>query len=594
MSESNIILPENKDNKTSRQKNTETKSPKQAAVSGRNIDRMPATTIKTTIQRKRIYSLKRLFKQPPDDEPSAEQEQHAEQIQNFIKRYGDKHDIDNVGIRTKLENFATKLGYNFSQLWDKAQAQTQDTADQDAPQQAIAAPQTKIKQQFQDDEPTRPNQQKSVQVSWKQPNGTQIIQQTQKQKIQEILELKKKQNITSNIPQTTLAYIQNQPITERLYRLIDQGEISATEKTQRIKDALARGAMAHWYDQDKIMEKAEKFKIDTTQTPEQIHKALMQAVGEQEYQEALQTVHDNAAKFGKDYPAEAAALTKLSDNEKVALWAYTSKIFQDINGAFINAAHAAPELINPNQDSLSPGSEQNIAALYAKQSNKDSALLAQTTIDAMAKLPQLTTTVHRTITPPTSATKQFAKGTDFYYPGITSTVDQKDSILFEQYTELPQDKNLASLRLIMNVNNGARVGFFGINAGDPGVGNEILVPPGTMFHIDSNMGNIDPSDLQRNNVTDSQARLRHVNMRQIDQDGQLVNVHSKPTLTPRKPLNREAAEKHLESLVAQAPERTKQAINEIHAPKKQAKPKTETAPAKSGILSRLFSLWNAD
>lgn len=626
MSESTTIPPNNEnneDNKTTkpRRKTTKTtrkttyikqtskktttiKSPKQTAISGRNADRTPATIIKNTIIHKPIYSLKKLFakhlqappseqESSPDQEPAPDPKQHTEQIQNFIKRYGDKHDIDNIGMRVKLENFAAKLGYDFSQLWDGAQQQIQDTS-----QQITTTLQTNVKQQFKNDEPTRPNRQKTVQVSWQQPNGTQIIKQTQQQKIQEIATIKSKLGVTSNIPQTTSDYIQDQPVTERLYRLIDQGEVAPAEKTQRIKDALARGAMAHWYDQDKILEKAQKFNIDTAQAPEKIQKDLMQAIGEQEYQEALQTVQDNANKFGKEYPQEAAALSKLSNDEKVALWAYTSKIFQDINGTFINAAQAAPELVSPNQESLSPESEKNIAELYSKQSNKDSALLAQTTIDAMAKLPRLTTTVHRTIMPPVSAAKQFAKGTDFYYPGITSTVDQKDAILFEQYTSLPQDKNLASLRLIMNINNGVRVGFFGVNAGDPGVGNEILVPPGTMFHIDSNMGNIDPSGLRLNNAdtADSQTRLRNINMRQIDQDGQLINVHSKPTLTPKKPLDSEATKRHLEALIAQAPERTKQAIDAIHTPKQQAKPKTETAsePAKSGILSRLFSLWNGD
>jgi hypothetical protein len=146
----------------------------------------------------------------------------------------------------------------------------------------------------------------------------------------------------------------------------------------------------------------------------------------------------------------------------------------------------------------------------------------------------------------------------------------------------------------MNTSHGYRVGFFGINAGDEGVGNEFIIPPGTLFHVDLNMGAIDPNMTQERinrmsslrvedvDMKDRQARLRNVAVRQIGADGKPINIKVKPTTKQEKPLSDQQKRDKLQAITEQLPANAKTAT--------KYDPTSQTQP-KSGILARLFNLF---
>lgn len=321
-----------------------------------------------------------------------------------------------------------------------------------------------------------------------QANLAESLTAQQKAVIDSIQQLKQSIGISTDVPATTRSLFVGQPVTERLYHLISQGVMSPQTKQKAVKAALGDSLMI-LAENEEMLKDAEKFGIDMAQPTEKVYEQIKQKKADGAYQELLDTF--NKGDTGGDGKS-------LTDDEKVAIAAYTSMMFKHMNGLLSYVGSRAEGALRP--DGNPQEAAEVIREIHNDEQLRNMAVITQAAMDAMAKLPKYRGTVDRITTLPKSATPLLKKGAEFFYSGFTSSSDTTKSKLFDEYdpasfTDDPSTKD--AFHMAFGVENGVKIGHLGVNAGGPPeFHHEVLIPPGTIVRIDQTMtGGVTPHQI---------------------------------------------------------------------------------------------------
>lgn len=293
--------------------------------------------------------------------------------------------------------------------------------------------------------------------------------------------VKQSHGLDTDVPETTKTLFEDQPATERIYRIVHQGGMSEEEQARSMSNMLGRAAASLWQEPEEIAEEAKTLGIDTNADQDSWFNEYVRLKGEKEYRVMLDIFNKRDDGTGKN----------LTDNEKVALVAYTSQAYKHINGSALSGTlGVAPEIVT--ESVLSPeAAKRAIDRIQNSPELKDAAVAAQLVMDAMGKLPKFDGTVERITALRKDISKDYKKGAEFLHSGFTSSSDTNHSDLFEEYDprSFSSDTDQKDMfHMVFGVKNGVKIGQFGVNAeeGDA-FQHEVLLPPGTIVRIEGAM-----------------------------------------------------------------------------------------------------------
>lgn len=368
-----------------------------------------------------------------------------------------------------------------------------------------------------------------------------------------------------HVPPETQAMFDGQPITERLYHMISQN-MSDKERTESLKMALGRAKLQEGSSMDALTaaDMAVQSFGSESQDANEIKNQYTKTLGNFMYEQFLDDFNQNLAasdqvleslqsdrdgiKNSKELSSKEkkASLKKiddhinlhkayfeavnnvarnLSDDEKVALYAYTTMAYQHGNGLMKTLANMANGALAPEPDaSIAPGVLKDV---YSNDAAKDVAVLMQLVMDSMGKMPKEETVVDRVMY--LRDTAAFDPGNDFYYPGASSTnaVDDYGEAISAREEDLilgENRKHRTKVSFLAAINNGVRIGHLGVNSNSD-FDAEIITPPGTIYHIDGGTDVANPPETSRGEP--GAKRWRKVWGRQRTKDG-LVDVKAQP------------------------------------------------------------------